>query len=120
MIVISVLTSLLAAIVALPAFALLTEVIAAFFARNEGANVATVARVYGPLAVLVPAHNEGAGMRDTLSDIKAQLRRGDRLLVVADNCSDDTADIAAAAGADVVERNEPESRRQGLCAGLRP
>lgn len=59
-----------------------------------------------PAAVIVPAHNESAGILSTLNDIRLQLRPGDRLLVVADNCSDDTAFIAAKAGAEVVERND--------------
>jgi cellulose synthase/poly-beta-1,6-N-acetylglucosamine synthase-like glycosyltransferase len=58
------------------------------------------------IIVLVPAHNEGSGLLPTLDDILAQLDDGDRLLVVADNCTDDTADIARAAGAEVIERND--------------
>jgi cellulose synthase/poly-beta-1,6-N-acetylglucosamine synthase-like glycosyltransferase len=58
------------------------------------------------IVVLVPAHNEGSGLLPTLDDIMAQLDDGDRLLVVADNCTDDTADLAKAAGAEVVERND--------------
>jgi glycosyltransferase involved in cell wall biosynthesis len=55
---------------------------------------------------IVPAHNEGAGLLPTIEDIKAQLHLGDRLLVVPDYCTDDTATIAAAAGAEVVERRD--------------
>jgi cellulose synthase/poly-beta-1,6-N-acetylglucosamine synthase-like glycosyltransferase len=58
------------------------------------------------IVVLVPAHNEGSGLLPTIDDIMAQLDDGDRLLVVADNCTDDTAAIARAAGAEVVERND--------------
>jgi glycosyltransferase involved in cell wall biosynthesis len=39
-----------------------------------------------------------------LASITPQLAAGDRLLVVADNCSDDTATLARQAGAQVVER----------------
>ena len=45
-------------------------------------------------------------MLGTLDDIKAQLRSGDRLLVVADNCTDDTAAVAKVAGAEVTERHD--------------
>jgi hypothetical protein len=41
------------------------------------------------VAVLVPAHNEGTSLLPTFADITAQLRAADRLLVVADNCSDE-------------------------------
>jgi len=63
-------------------------------------------RMRPQVAVLVPAHNERAGIRVTIDDIMAQLRAGDRILVVADNCTDDTAAVAAAAGAQVVERHD--------------
>ena len=56
------------------------------------------------LAVIIPAHNESTGILPTISDIKPQLKDGDRLLVIADNCSDDTAAVAATAGAEVVTR----------------
>jgi cellulose synthase/poly-beta-1,6-N-acetylglucosamine synthase-like glycosyltransferase len=58
------------------------------------------------VAVLIPAHNEGAGIAPTIEDIKLQLRPGDRLIVVADNCSDDTAAVAASLGAEVCARND--------------
>ena len=38
---------------------------------------------------------------------------GDRLLVVADNCSDDTAALARTAGAEVVERSNAQQRGKG-------
>jgi len=59
------------------------------------------------IAVLVPAHNESLGILPTLADIKSQLQSGDRLLVVADNCSDDTAAVAAKGGAEVAVRTDP-------------
>ena len=65
------------------------------------------------LAVLVPAHDEGTALLQTIADIQMQLRPGDRLLVVADNCTDDTAGIALAAGAEVVERHDPDKRGKG-------
>jgi cellulose synthase/poly-beta-1,6-N-acetylglucosamine synthase-like glycosyltransferase len=65
------------------------------------------------VAVLVPAHNESSGLLPTLSDIQSQSLPGDRLLVVADNCSDDTAAVAMARGAEVVERNDPTKFGKG-------
>lgn len=56
------------------------------------------------VAVLVPAHNESLIIIATLNSLLPQLQAGDRLLVVADNCSDDTAALARAAGAEVIER----------------
>jgi glycosyltransferase involved in cell wall biosynthesis len=65
------------------------------------------------VAVLVPAHNESAGLLPTLADIKAQLQASDRLLVIADNCTDDTASVAATAGADVIDRTDPDRKGKG-------
>ena len=63
--------------------------------------------------MLIPAHNEGVGILPTLRDVQAQLGPADHVLVVADNCSDDTAEIARAAGAEVVVRHDPERRGKG-------
>jgi cellulose synthase/poly-beta-1,6-N-acetylglucosamine synthase-like glycosyltransferase len=65
------------------------------------------------IAFLVPAHNEGPRMLPTLADIKREMRSTDCLLVVADNCTDDTAAIAASAGAEVVIRNDPHRKGKG-------
>ena len=56
------------------------------------------------IAVLVPAHDEAVGIVATLASIRSQLQVGDRVLVVADNCSDDTAAVAIAAGAEAIVR----------------
>ena len=58
------------------------------------------------IAVIVPARNESAGIAATVTDIQKQLRPADRLLVIADNCSDDTAAVARHAGAAVIERQD--------------
>jgi hypothetical protein len=65
------------------------------------------------VAVLVPAHNESLNLLPTLANLKAQLGPEDRLLVVADNCSDDTAQVAESAGAEVLVRNDPHRRGKG-------
>ncbi len=64
-------------------------------------------------ALLVPAHNEAAGMAAALATMLPQLQPGDRVLVVADNCSDATAAIAAACGAQVVTRTDTQRRGKG-------
>lgn len=65
------------------------------------------------LAILMPAHNESLMIADTLATILPQLVAGDRLLVVADNCSDNTAAIARASGAEVIERSNLDHRGKG-------
>jgi cellulose synthase/poly-beta-1,6-N-acetylglucosamine synthase-like glycosyltransferase len=66
-----------------------------------------------PFALLMPAHDEGRGIQSTVAAVVEQLRPGDRFLIVADNCSDDTADLARGAGAEVVERHDPDRRGKG-------
>src|SRR5262245_21893588 len=65
-------------------------------------------------AVLVPAHDEEAGIAATVRNVRAQVAPGDRILVVADNCTDSTSDAARAAGAQVVERDDPARRGKGF------
>jgi cellulose synthase/poly-beta-1,6-N-acetylglucosamine synthase-like glycosyltransferase len=110
--ILSILLTIFAAIMAVPTFTFLVEILAAVILQG---GVAPVERSdYGRLAVLVPAHNESRGMIATLTDIKAQMREGDRLLVVADNCSDDTAEVAAAEGAEVAIRNDANRIGKGF------
>ncbi|MHB8885752.1 MAG: glycosyltransferase family 2 protein [Methylovirgula sp.] len=65
------------------------------------------------IAVLIPAHNEGRGLLATLDDVRTQIGTADRLLVVADNCTDDTAAVATMAGAEVVNRSDREKIGKG-------
>ena len=50
------------------------------------------------VTVLVPAHNEAATLPTTLTALGQQTRPPDRVIVVADNCTDRTADIAREMG----------------------
>ena len=63
--------------------------------------------------VLVPAHDESAGISATLESLKAALGDEQSILVVADNCTDDTAALARANGVDAVERHDPDKRGKG-------
>ena len=46
------------------------------------------------LTVLIPAHDEALMIAATLESLQRQTRPPDRCIVVADNCTDDTAKIA--------------------------
>jgi cellulose synthase/poly-beta-1,6-N-acetylglucosamine synthase-like glycosyltransferase len=65
--------------------------------------------------VIVPAHDEA----EVIAAVVASLRRldwpadGFRIWVVADNCSDATAALARAAGAEVLERHDTTLRGKG-------
>ena len=60
-----------------------------------------VARAPLRLTVLVPAYNEALTIAATLESLWRQTRPPDRVVVVADNCTDDTAELAREHGADV-------------------
>jgi cellulose synthase/poly-beta-1,6-N-acetylglucosamine synthase-like glycosyltransferase len=66
------------------------------------------------LAVLIPAHNEQAVLGKTLQTLLPTLPASCRVLVVADNCSDDTAAIARRYGAEAVERSDRSLRGKGF------
>lgn len=65
--------------------------------------------------IVVPAHDEEASIKDTVRSLLC-LEWPEHLyevIVVADNCSDRTAEIAAAAGAKVLVRNDALKRGKG-------
>ncbi|MBS0479494.1 MAG: glycosyltransferase, partial [Proteobacteria bacterium] len=77
------------------------------------ARRATATGQGGCVVVLIPAHNEAAGITPTIDALKAVAPEGTRILVVADNCSDGTAACARGAGAEVVERSDANARGKG-------
>jgi len=103
----------LAGLLAIPVTILLLEIVAALTLPPRENELHSKSGFRQRVALLVPAHNEGAGILSTLEDLKAQMFPGDRLLVVADNCIDDTAAVAAATGAEVIERVEPARTGKG-------
>lgn len=104
---------LLSLLTAIPAMVLLVE-IAAAVSRKIGNDPQdrTLDRTER-VAVLMPAHDEAAGIAAAIAALSPQLGARDRLLVVADNCTDDTAAIARAAHAEVIERRDPQRRGKG-------
>ena len=106
-----------AALLVISSVVFCAEIVASLFASPDVVIAGERKRV----AVLVPAHNESKGLLPTIKDVKQQLKPGDRLVVVADNCSDDTAQVAAGAGAEVTKRNDPTRVGKGYALdwGLR-
>ena len=69
------------------------------------------------LAIVVPAHNEAGAIARCVSSIYACVVPDaveTQIVVVADNCSDATADFAKASGARVLVRSDPERRAKGF------
>ena len=97
------------ALLVLPALLLLVQIVLALRQPPPLPAQPRPARI----AVLIPAHNEGHGVRATIMQTLSQLGPDDRVLVVADNCNDDTAAQARLVGAEVVERHDAERRGKG-------
>jgi cellulose synthase/poly-beta-1,6-N-acetylglucosamine synthase-like glycosyltransferase len=64
--------------------------------------------------LVVPAHDEAAILESRLSALAAAAEGRARILLVADNCSDSTADIARSVGVSVVERFDAQRRGKGF------
>jgi glycosyltransferase involved in cell wall biosynthesis len=92
-----------------PVVVLLVEVLASLLKVRAPQSHATAARV----VVLVPAHDEAVTIGKTVASLLPELGVRDRLLVVADNCTDDTAAIARAGGAEVIARSDTSRRGKG-------
>ena len=115
---ISVILAAIAGLLSVPVAVLFIEVMAALSLVEEKPLEVLNPKAPKHVAVIVPAHNESVGIFPTIEDIKRQLSPGDRLLVIADNCSDDTAAVAAAAGAEVIARDDLEKIGKGYALGF--
>ena len=60
--------------------------------------------------VLIPAHNEQDCISGIIGDVKQQLGEKDRVIVIADNCTDETVAVSKRDGAEVIERHNLEHR----------
>lgn len=95
---------------------LVIECCAALILRSEIDQVQGLIRpkiIRPKIGVLVPAHNEASGIKDTLDTLFPQLTDQDQLVVIADNCDDETASIARSTGATVIERHDTNRRGKG-------
>lgn len=109
-----ILLPIFAYVVLMTLYLLVLTVAAYAFRKKTGGKESAPA---GPSSFLlvVPAHNEAAGIGRTIQDMEKLNYPADRFhtLVIADNCDDDTAQLAGDAGARVVERTNPAARGKG-------
>ena len=103
-----------AVIVALPVAIFLLESVAAIALPERTSAPSPSGKARGRIGVLIPAHNEEEMLSETIATMRPQLRNADWLLVVADNCSDNTASVAKALGADVIIRTDPNRMGKGF------
>lgn len=79
--------------------------------RDVGIHVETA----GPIVVtaLIPARNEALHIPATLASLRHQTMPPNAIWVIADNCTDDTAEIAASHGANVFTTVDNQHRKAG-------
>jgi cellulose synthase/poly-beta-1,6-N-acetylglucosamine synthase-like glycosyltransferase len=97
-----------------PAFLLcvfLAELLAGTFAFRR--DLEALPTLIHKVAILMPAHNEAASIARFIEPLLPHLGERVRLVVIADNCADDTASVAHAAGATVIERHDATLRGKG-------
>lgn len=64
-------------------------------------------------AILVPAHNEEEVITQTLENLKQHVEKSDYVVVIADNCTDQTASVVEEYGFVALERSNDMERGKG-------
>jgi len=103
--VINILVTVVLGLLLIPMLFLLLEILTAM-RRSRRQEITDFAGNAPAVAVLVPAHDEEKVLGQALTAISPQLAPSDRLVVIADNCTDSTPILARKFGAEVVERND--------------
>jgi biofilm PGA synthesis N-glycosyltransferase PgaC len=67
----------------------------------------------GRVIVLIPAHNEGPSIGRTLLSLGRQTRLPDEIIVICDNCTDDTAAVSVANGARIIATTGNTHKKAG-------
>lgn len=88
------------------------QVAMAWISRHSGISLVSGSDGLPSTVILIPAHNEEKVIAQTLAGLGG-LSPEVKVLVVADNCTDETAAIARAQGAVVVERSNVDLRGKG-------
>ncbi|WP_368833790.1 glycosyltransferase family 2 protein [Kocuria arenosa] len=65
------------------------------------------------ITALIPAHNEAANVGLSIGSLHGQTRPPDRIIVISDNSTDSTVEVARGAGADVMESVGNTARKAG-------
>lgn len=108
---VDILFAVVGAILAIAALYLLVPAMAALFYKAREPEVSGDSHV----VVLIPAHDEEGSIAHCVRAFDAQTYPADRfeIVVIADNCTDETASVARGAGAEVLVRDEPDVRGKG-------
>lgn len=72
------------------------------------------------ITAIIPAWNEGAEMKETINGLQSQTVPPAEIIVVANNCTDNTAEVARNSGARVIEIPEcPGRKAQAINTAMR-
>lgn len=81
--------------------------------RESGGLARRTRRRTDSVAVLIPAHNEEARIGQAIVSLCRQARKPDRIIVVCDNCTDRTEDVAFTEGAEIIVTERNKGRKAG-------
>lgn len=86
--------------------------LASLFAKKKTEFTSEIDRKF---AIIVPAHNEEKIISKTIYSLSALIypKKNYDVFVIADNCSDQTAQISRALGATALERTNPDQKGKG-------
>lgn len=98
-------------IVLIPCLVLFVECLAAFVSSSSSLNLENIERPN--TTILIPAHNEAEQIKEVIEGLQTQLTGQDNIIVIADNCHDNTAELARATGVKVLERENQTNRGKG-------
>ncbi len=102
----------ISAILVIPVAVFLVECLASLIYKPSRRQ--TISDVQEPnLAILMPAHNEASVIGVTLNAMVSQVANSKQIVVVADNCTDNTAALARGFGVTVLERYDSNRRGKG-------
>ena len=98
-----------------PALVVTVQVVAALFPRRLQFDDEVDRAIR--TTVVIPAHNEAGSVAKTVRSVRHATGTHTQILVVADNCDDETAEYAREEGATVVERHDLTRRGKAYALG---
>ena len=106
-------TIIFAVVLSIPLLVVEIELLICLFYKRSKTTIQQKDTFQGSYKILMPAHNEAEIIDTTLSQLVKHVNQPSSIIVVADNCSDATAEIAKKQGVTVLERTNTELRGKG-------
>lgn len=98
-------------VILIPCSMFFMECLAAFVSSSSNLNLEQIKRPR--TTVLIPAHNEAEQIKEVIEVLLTQVTEQDQVIVIADNCHDNTAELAKATGVRVLKRENLTNRGKG-------